>query len=100
VQVWDAGSGRLLKTLSGHVGEVTRAVFSPDGERVVSVSSDRTVRLWDAKTGREVFTLRGHTGDIADAAFSADGHRLVTGGDDGVRLWDATPPERAGQPGD
>src|SRR5262249_45217319 len=72
VKVWDARSGQLQLTLSGHTAAVTRAVFSPDGTRVASVSFDRTVRLWNARTGREVFLLRGHTGTIADVAFADD----------------------------
>jgi WD40 repeat protein/tRNA A-37 threonylcarbamoyl transferase component Bud32 len=92
VKVWDAGSGRLLLSLSGHLKDVTRVVFSPDGRRLASASMDKTVRLWDAMTGREVFVLRGHTGDVTDVAFSGDGYRLATGGEDGVRIWDATPP--------
>ncbi|KAH8052730.1 hypothetical protein JL722_9861 [Aureococcus anophagefferens] len=37
------------------------AVF-PDGRRVVSGSSDKTVKVWDAATGECVATLAGHSG--------------------------------------
>jgi WD40 repeat protein len=30
-----------------HVGRVSRAVFSPNGRRVVTVSDDQTAKLWD-----------------------------------------------------
>ena len=35
------------------------AVF-PDGRRVVSASSDKTLKVWDVATGECVATLEGH----------------------------------------
>jgi WD40 repeat protein len=44
--VWDARSGRLLATLSGHTAEVNAAVFSPYGSRIVTASADRTAKIY------------------------------------------------------
>jgi tetratricopeptide (TPR) repeat protein len=66
--------------------------FSPDGKRLVSASSDGTVKLWDVTTGQEALTLTGHTGAVISVAFSPDGKQLVTGSEDKmVKLWDARP---------
>ncbi len=37
---------------------VEDAAFSPDGERVVTASNDRTARIWDAESGAQLETLR------------------------------------------
>ncbi|KAI0452867.1 WD40-repeat-containing domain protein [Xylaria acuta] len=46
VKVWDRTSGKLYCTLEGHYDEVTALVILGEGNRVVSVSIDGTVRTW------------------------------------------------------
>lgn len=46
VRVWDASSGDLVCTYSGHFEEVTGLALVEDGRKVVSVSIDGTVRKW------------------------------------------------------
>ena len=36
------------QTLKGHSSEVTSAQFAPDGQKIVSASYDKTVRVWSA----------------------------------------------------
>jgi TPR repeat protein len=76
--------------LEGHTDWVTRAVYSPDGARILTASDDKTARVWDAATGRETLRLVGHTDRVYDAQFSADGRRIATASADGsARIWDA-----------
>jgi WD40 repeat protein len=80
--------------LRGHIGLVDLA-FSPDGRRVVSSSSDNTLKLWDSKTGLEVGTIYGPSGAVAGFAFSRDGNTLYSAAQDGdVRVWRAPPLDR------
>ncbi|MBL7063144.1 MAG: hypothetical protein ISS49_02905 [Anaerolineae bacterium] len=73
-----------------HKGSVWSAVFSPDGQWVVTASWDDTARVWEATTGKQLAILRGHTGSVRSAVFSPDGQRVVTASQDGTaRVWDA-----------
>jgi WD40 repeat protein len=58
VKLWEASSGRLLASLSGHTGVVWGVALSSDGRLVASGSFDGTVKLWEAKRGACLRTLR------------------------------------------
>jgi WD40 repeat protein len=91
VKLWDATTGKEIKTLNGHTYWVYGVSFSPDGKRLASASADNTVKLWDTTTGKEIKTLNGHTNSVNGVSFSPDGKRLASAsGDNTVKLWDAT----------
>lgn len=92
-QLIDAESLRFITDLVGHSAPVERAVFSPDGETVVTISADHTAKLWVARYGSEVATLDPAAGAIASAAFSRDGGRLVLATARDAWVWSLTGPE-------
>lgn len=47
VRIWDLGTGRCLRVLDGHDGEVHDVVFGPDARYAFSASSDGTIRRWE-----------------------------------------------------
>jgi WD40 repeat protein len=83
-----------LRMLLNPDANVSRAQFSPDGRRVVTISAGEGVRVWDAASGRPVSPPFGESGAHM-VAFSPDGSRVVTASTDGTaRVWDAL----SGQP--
>jgi WD40 repeat protein len=90
LKIWDAETGREIRTLEGHTDEVYGCAYSPDGTRVVSGSGDKTLKIWEAETGREIRTLEGHTDEVNGCAYSPDGARIVSGSSDCIfKIWDA-----------
>ncbi len=47
--MWDAATGQEKAVLRGHEGPVSSAVFSPDGQTVLTASWDNTARLYVAR---------------------------------------------------
>jgi len=89
IKVFDVSTGKGLLTLTGHEDFVFTATFSPDGQRIVSGSNDKTVRIWDASTGEELMILGGHKSEVTSVIYSPDGKRIASGSKDKtVRLWD------------
>jgi WD40 repeat protein len=101
--VWDAESGQMVLTLAG----MSRARFSPDGQRIFTGSPGATVIVWDALTGDELMRLPGLRAEDrgANLAISPDGLQVVLATDrQGLRLWEADPlnspidfPDRQGE---
>jgi WD40 repeat protein/DNA-binding winged helix-turn-helix (wHTH) protein len=74
----------------GHTFAVRRAVFSPDGNLLVSCDEDGGVIVWDFARRQKLATLAGHRGSVDALAFSPDGKWFATGGfDQKVIVWDA-----------
>jgi WD40 repeat protein len=86
IEVLDLASGRTLKVLSGHAGEVRALACAPGGALLASGGEDRTVRLWAVPSGRLLRTLRGHGAAISALAFTADGRRLASATGSRARL--------------
>ena len=105
IRVWDASTGKVVKTLVGHgpgllgTDGVIDAAFNPDlpgqpgsgGTLLATAGLDGTVKVWDLATGKVQQTLTGHTSEVRSVNFSPDGAKLVTAGGDRdgtVRVWD------------
>lgn len=74
----------------GHIDAVTSVAFSPDGQMLVSGSSDSSVKLWDIRVGRLVRSFEGHRARVNSVAFSPDNKTVASASNDKtIKLWDA-----------
>lgn len=49
INLWDLGSGRRIKKMTGHVASIYSLAFSAESSLLVSSGADWTVRCWDVK---------------------------------------------------
>ncbi len=80
-------------------GMVTAAALTADGEAIVAVGQDRTVRLFRTSDGREIRQFRAgvKTPNFFDAvALAPDGKTLAAGSGGHVVLWDAETGQQLG----
>ncbi|MHC4174593.1 MAG: WD40 repeat domain-containing protein [Planctomycetota bacterium] len=93
VKIWDAITGKELRTLSWHKGRARSVVFTPDGTRIVSGSHDCTAKVWDMTRGAELMTLPAGELEVLDIAFSPDGKNIAAACDrnGNITLWESGP---------
>ncbi|HZS45613.1 MAG TPA: PQQ-binding-like beta-propeller repeat protein [Blastocatellia bacterium] len=91
----DSRTGEVIRSFEGDFPPFGDALFSPDGQRVVTYSTAGAygqdgglwARVWDVATGKELLRLQ-HPRAVESVAFSPDGSFALTGCWDGVaRLW-------------
>ncbi|SPO47295.1 related to TAF5 - subunit of TFIID and SAGA complexes [Moesziomyces antarcticus] len=80
----------VAHTMRGHRKNVKSVRFvGEEGRKIVSGSSDNTVRLWNANTGRCEGVLQGHRSRVWDVdSTRTGGHVASASGDSTVKVWD------------
>ena len=89
VRLWDATTGRLRHTMTGHAEKVCAARFCPwDAARAVSCSHDRTIKVWDLNKGFCVASIM--CASNCNSVTYGDGAGVVVSGhfDGAARVWD------------
>ncbi len=86
VKLWDAATGKELRTYGGeqgHKGQVLCVAFSARGDQIATGGTDNSVRIWDVPvtTAAKTFATTGATTGVAVAA---DGKTFALAGADGV----------------
>jgi WD40 repeat protein len=93
ITIWDATTGKEIRTLKGHDNAVLSLAFSPDGKRIISGSMGNDLIVWDVNSGEELMRLEGHDAPkgIASVDLSTDGKQIVSGDYGGtIKIWEAS----------
>jgi WD40 repeat protein len=100
VRLWDVASaeqkrqfehGSFDPNKKPPIVSVVAVAFSPGGDLLATLATDRTVKLWSVYSGKELATLPGQL-----AVFSPSGESVATAVNETVKLWDpATGTEKA-----
>ncbi|HRI67515.1 MAG TPA: WD40 repeat domain-containing protein, partial [Polyangium sp.] len=82
----------LFVTLRGHSAALRPAVYSPDGNYVLTAADDSTARIWRADGTGQSIPLAAHRGPITSATFSPQSKAetlqvLTTSMDGTARIW-------------
>jgi serine/threonine protein kinase len=87
-QLWDATSGKHLKTYKGHSARINGLAWSPDSKRIATASDDKTVRIWNVAQDAASSIFNKHQGPVDAVTWSPDGRSIASAGEDKiVRVW-------------
>lgn len=85
---WEVGSPEPVFIQQAHPDGISSVNFSPQDDRLITVSSDRSVRLWSFPNIQLLKTFWGHE-DAPSAASAISDRRLISMGRDGTfKFWD------------
>ncbi|MDP8980223.1 MAG: WD40 repeat domain-containing protein [Acidobacteriota bacterium] len=90
VQIWDAKTGKLVRSVVLTGDTVFGASLTPDASKVTVGCADNTVRILDVSTGQELHKIGNHENWVLGTVFGMDGKRVVSvGRDRAAKLTDA-----------
>ena len=85
LRLWEVETGKIIRSIQTNE-EGEKALFSPDGRRIVTYGS--RIQVWDPLSGKLV-SQKSLGSEVRATNFSADGKRLVTlMGDGAIQVWD------------
>ncbi|KAK9377789.1 WD40-repeat-containing domain protein [Lipomyces chichibuensis] len=81
--------GAFTRSLDGHLTYVTKVLFFPSGQVVLSAGGDMQIKLWSAADGSNPRTFLGHKRAVTDLAMIGRGRNFLSASKDGtVKLWE------------
>jgi hypothetical protein len=87
VQLWDASSQQLLRTIETGQGSVRALRFAPDGRTLATAGTDQTLRLWETATGKQRLHYNRPL-TLVDLFFVAGGRLLLVVDKENLTFFD------------
>jgi WD40 repeat protein len=93
--IWEAATGKLVRTFSDRYGGFWQTAVSPDG-KLLATAHGQIVELWRLDTGKPLHHFPGHAGHSVNVQFGRDNKTVITtspgrvhGTDTSAFIWDA-----------
>lgn len=91
MRLWDIDTKVCLRTFSGHTGQIICILFTGDGDRLITGSGDRTIKIWHVVTGDCLATLENHFNWVWSLSLVPDAQTLFSSSwDETINCWDMT----------
>ncbi|MCA8975159.1 MAG: protein kinase, partial [Planctomycetes bacterium] len=87
IYILDRGLKKVLATVKGHRGVIDRIAFDATGERLASVSRNRTVYLWAAESGELIGFPIQHEERVLALSFHPTRSEVFTAADQAIYRW-------------
>ncbi|XP_050396668.2 WD repeat-containing protein 88 [Patella vulgata] len=90
LQIWNAKTGEVIFNLKDyHASTITSILFSPEDDKVITTSMDRTTKFFDLKSCKNTIKLEGHINVVSDCSISGGERKFATTSwDKSIQIWD------------
>ena len=91
VVLWELGTGKEIREIPSHGGNIIGVAFSPDGKTLAfGGCTDKQIHLWDIANEKETRAFQVDRQRLLSMAMAPDGKTLLSGGDGPLGLWDVS----------
>ena len=92
IRLWDVETGVCFARYEAIPTISDAALYTPDGQTLITASEDRTIRMWNPKTGEPtklLFSRYDH--NVCSLSLSPDGLMLARGSHNkDIKIWEVT----------
>ncbi|MHA1253400.1 MAG: WD40 repeat domain-containing protein, partial [Candidatus Helarchaeota archaeon] len=73
--------------IKGHLGSIEAITITNDGKKIVSGSTDGTIKIWNFKNGRLEATLQDIGSIIMNLIITPDDEYIISNSQDKIKIW-------------
>ncbi len=95
IRVLNLENFQTVLTLNEHSDIVNAVVITPDDKKILSASTDKSIKIWEMETGKLLNTLRDHADAVFGLAISPNGKLIASSSADrSVKVWNVETAKR------